>query len=176
MAQPKYPLARLSPAKDELLVFAISRESVLACDVLPLLEKLGPLVATREAAMQWEGRLTFYFDGWDADPRETAEIPEIRAYFQTLTEDWPYWLHVIEKVGETFGQVLRLLCRGDVECFESGMSGMVGWRFEDLEELSREVMRLFTGMNRLYERLDLPAEMNERISQEIGQLLECSLP
>jgi prevent-host-death family protein len=30
-------------------------------------------------------------------------------------------------------------------------------------------------MNGLYDRLGLPEEMNERISQEIAQLIECSL-
>lgn len=41
MARPRYSLARLSPAKDELLVIAITQESVIACDVQPMLEKLG---------------------------------------------------------------------------------------------------------------------------------------
>ena len=172
MIRPRYPLARLSPAKDELLVIAITHESVIACDIESLLKQLSQLVKSQEAATELEGRVTFYFQGWDADPREIAEIPEIRVYFQTLTEAWPYWLHFIEKVGDTFGHVLRLLCRGHVE---RASSGMVGWRFEDLEELNREVMRLFTGMNRLYEQLELPEEMNERVSQEVAQLLECSL-
>ncbi|NCA72638.1 MAG: hypothetical protein EOM91_21800 [Sphingobacteriia bacterium] len=98
MNRPRYPLARLSPAKHELLVLSISRESVIAGDILPVREELAPLAATREAAMKWEGTLTFYFEGRDDDPRETAEI---RAYFQALTEAWPYWLHFIEKVGDT---------------------------------------------------------------------------
>ena len=55
------------------------RESVVTHDIRPLLDKLLPLAATREVAMRWEGKVTFYFDGWDNDPRETAEIPEIRA-------------------------------------------------------------------------------------------------
>lgn len=172
MNRPRYPLARLSPAKQELLVLSISRESVIAGDILPVREELAPLAATREAAMHWEGALTFYFEGWDDDPRETAEIPEIRVYFQALTEAWPYWLHFVEKVGDTFGHVLRLLCRGHVE---PGEGGMIAWRFDEIGEITQQVMRLFDGMNELHERLELPEAMNERISQEIGQLLEGSL-
>jgi len=33
---------------------------------------------------------------------------------------------------------------------------------------------LAIAMNGLYDRLGLPEEMNERISQEIAQLIECS--
>jgi len=52
---------------------------------------------------------------------------------------------------------------------------MVAWRFADLQELTNLVLRLFTAQNGLYERLGLPEEMNERISQEVAQLIQCSL-
>ena len=95
MPSPKYPHARLSPAKDEILAIAIIRESVVKHDIRPLLDKLLPLAATRESAIAWEGKVTFNL--------------------------------------------------------------LLGY------------------MNGLYERLDLPEAMNERISQEIAQLIECSL-
>jgi hypothetical protein len=47
MAKPKYPRARRSPTKDELLVIAITRESVVTSTIRPLLDKLLPLAATR---------------------------------------------------------------------------------------------------------------------------------
>jgi len=144
---PKYPLARLSPAKDDILIIAISRE----------------------AALQWEGMLTFVFERWDDDPRETAEIPEILTYFAALTEAWPYWLHFAEKVGDTIPHVLRLLCRGR---FERLRPGLVGWRFADFDDIKRLLSRLFCGQNVMYERLALPEEINERIAQEIAQLIE----
>ncbi|NCA73067.1 MAG: hypothetical protein EOM91_24045, partial [Sphingobacteriia bacterium] len=166
---PKYPLARLSPAKDEILVIAITRESVMAGDIAPMLEELTTLSSTREAALQWEGTLTFVFEGWDNDPRETAEIPEIRAYFAALTEAWPNWLHFSEKVEDTLPHVLRLLCRGR---FERIRPDLVGWRFADFDEIKRVLARLFCGQNAMYDRLALPEENNERIAQEIAQLIE----
>ena len=36
MAKPKYPRARLSPAKNALLVLAVTRESVVTGDIRPL--------------------------------------------------------------------------------------------------------------------------------------------
>jgi hypothetical protein len=169
---PKYPLARLSPAKDDILVIAITRESVMTGDIQPMLEKLNALSSTREAALKWEGTLTFIFEGWNDDPRETAEIPEIRAYFAALTEAWPHWLHFAEKVGDTIPHVLRLLCRGR---YERPGPGLVGWQFADFDDIKRLVFRLFSGQNRMYERLALPEDINERISQEVAQLIECTL-
>ena len=166
---PKYPLARLSPAKDDILIIAVTRESVMTADIAPMLEKLTSLSSTREAALQWEGTLTFVFEGWGDDPRETAEIPEIRAYFAALTEAWPHWLHFAEKVGDTIPHVLRLLCRGR---YERPQPGLVGWRFADFDDIERVLSRLFCGQNAMYERLTLPEEINERIAQEIAQLIE----
>jgi hypothetical protein len=172
MPKPKYPRARLSPAKDQLLVIRIARESVATNDVRPLLDKLARLSATRAAALRWEGKLTFAFDGWDDDPRETAEIPEIRAYFLDVTAEWPFWFHYCEKVGDTVLHVLRLLCRGHREQVRAGM---VGWQFDDPGELSRQMLLLFSYMNVLYDRFDLSDDMNQRITEEVTQLLECSL-
>jgi hypothetical protein len=172
MKRPKYPLAHFSPAKDELVVIAITRESVDTGDTRPLLEKLSLLSASREAAIKWEGKLTFYFDGWDQDPRETAEIPEIRSFFLDVTAEWPYWFHFCEKVGDTVLHVLRLMCRGH---YVRGRPGMVGWQFDDAHDLGRQMMLLFNGQNGMYDRFELPETMNERITQEVTKLIENSL-
>lgn len=164
----KYPLAHLSPAKDDLVVIEIARESVVTGEIQYTLEKLNWLSASREACFKWEGTLTFYFDGWLHDPRETAEIPEIRAFFRQVTEAWPYWFHFCEKVDDTLMHVLRLLCQGQ---YVRRQAGVVTWSFDDLSELTTQMMRLFSGQNRLYDHFGLPERMNERISQEIAQLV-----
>lgn len=50
----KYPLARLSPAKQELLVFEFTRERIEAGDVAYMLEVLSPLAESRENAERCE--------------------------------------------------------------------------------------------------------------------------
>ena len=52
---------------------------------------------------------------------------------------------------------------------------MVGWRFEDVHDVTRLTLVLFEHMNELHDRLGLPEALNERISQEVAQLIECSL-
>lgn len=165
----RYPRARLSPAKDELMLVTIPRAQVEDGDPAPVLQQLEFMTETRELAERWEGRLTLAFAGWDDDPRETAEIPAVRAYFAALTEAWPYWLHFAEKVGDTVPHLLRLLCHGHVEQVSAEL---VGWRFDDLDEVRRQLLQLFVRQNGLYERLGLPESMNQRIAEEVAQLLE----
>ncbi len=166
----KYPLARLSPAKQELLVVAFPYDDVMAGDVAPLSETLSALVSSKETAEQFEGRLTFYFPGWDEDSRETAEIPEIRRWFGDLTARFPYWLHFVEKEGDTLFHVMRLLCDFQYVRLEPGK---VGGHFTDWEQVRLALETLFGYQNQLCQRLALPEEMNERIAEEVAQLFEC---
>lgn len=168
----RYPRARLSPAKESLMVVAVPRAQVVAGDIAPILQQLDFMIETRELAERWEGQLMVTFDGWDDDPREIAEIAEIRTYFAALTDAWPYWLHFSEKVGDTLPLVLRILCPGHIE---QVTAGMVGWSFDDLDELQRQLLRLFAGMNVLYDRLELPESMNRRVTEEVAQLIESTL-
>lgn len=168
----RYPKARLSPAKQELVVIEFSRTDIEANYLDTALARLQVLVDDKEAADKWEGCATFFFSGWDDDPRETAEIPELRQWFGRLSRAFPYWFHVCEKEGDTVAHVFRLLCTGHVECVNDGV---VGWRFEDLQQLSGTMQVLFNHQNALYERMGLPEEMNQRVSEEIAQILENSL-
>jgi hypothetical protein len=168
----KYPLARLSPTKQELILLAITRESVISNDIAPALNRLEALIDGNERAIESEGRLSFCFERWDDDPRETSEIPEIRAYFQALTVEFPYWIHIVEKVGDSFFHVMRLLCDGH---YVRPQPGLVGWYFDDMPQLSNTVETLLTSMTELHLRLGLPVEIGQRISQEVAQLIECSL-
>jgi len=77
-----------------------------------------------------------------------------------------------EKEGDTVAHVFRLLCHGHVECVKDSI---VGWRFDDLRNVTVMMRILFNHQNAMYERLALSENMNERVSEEIAQLLECSL-
>lgn len=162
------------PASDALRMTAIvSRGSVEACDIEPLLARLDPLTDSRRMALYWQGTLGFYFEGWDQDPRELYEIPEVRTYFRALTDAWPYWWHYIEKDGQAFSLVLGLLCRGRIE-FTGDVS--IGWRFADQREIQRTIRALHDGVRRLYARLKLSEEDSRLIEQQIDTLARRLLP
>jgi hypothetical protein len=170
--QPRYPLARESTVKHDLVVIKIIRESVMDCDPSHMLKLLKNFTTTRPQIVAYEGRITFIFDGWDNDPRETAEIPEIRAYFSALTEKFPHWMHYVEKAGDTFMHVMRLLCTGH---YEQKLPGVVSWSFDDLNEMKQVVEFLSLNMDRWHRRNNITYQDNQRIHQEIAQLIEATL-
>ena len=170
--RPRYPLARSSTVKEELVFIQIMRESVMDCDPSHMLKLLKNISTTRAQVVDFEGRITFVFDGWDDDPRETAEIPEIRAYFSALTEKFPYWMHYAEKVGDTFMHVMRLLCKGH---YERKSPEVVTWSFDDLEQMKQVVDFLSIQMDRWHRRHNITYQDNQRIHQEVAQLIDATL-
>lgn len=169
---PRYPLARTSTVKEDLIVLQVMKPSVMECDPSHLLNLLKELSTTRDQLVSYEGCMTLVFDGWDNDPRETAEIPEIRAYFAELTQQFPFWLHYAEKAGDTFFHILRLLCTGH---YERKTPGMVAWCFDDLEEMKQVVEFLAINMDRWHRRHNITYRNNQRIHQEVAQLIEATL-
>lgn len=169
----EYPKARLSPAKQQLLAIEFRRDEVVRGDVRRVYDILSALIGSRQAAEYGEGSLMFFFSGWDDDPREISDIPEIRRWFVRLTEMFPYWLHFAEKTGDTLMHVLMLLCQGATE--RSSAMGMVGWRFADLNEVKDRVLWLLAAQEELYEKLGVPAETSERISEEIAEFIRCTI-
>jgi len=70
---------RLCPAITAPVVLMFSRRQVETCDITEPLQLLRRLTADRHTAMDFCGRMSLVVDGYQDDPRELFEIPEVRA-------------------------------------------------------------------------------------------------
>ena len=66
-----------------------SRRQVETCDVAEPLQLLRSLTADRHTALEFSGRLSLVVDGYNNDPRELFEMPEVRANIKRLDQAWP---------------------------------------------------------------------------------------
>ena len=80
------PRLDLRPGVTEPVVLLISRREVEATDVLSIVSRLKPFLATREDAWRYRGQMTLVVDGYNDDPRELVDIPEVRAMSQDRCE------------------------------------------------------------------------------------------
>ena len=65
------------------VIFTVERTHVEACDFMPLVaffRSQGPDVS-EAAILSLMGYLTLVVSGYDEDPRELWQVPEVRAYF-----------------------------------------------------------------------------------------------
>ena len=68
----------------------ISRREVEAADLASVLSRLKVFLATREDAWRYRGQMTLVVDGYNNDPRELVDIPEVRALLRGLEAEWPF--------------------------------------------------------------------------------------
>ena len=155
------------------VVLILSRDEVEDGNISDALDRLLNFSDNPTHVRQFEDRLTVAFSGYDDDPRELHQIPEVVSFFRRLSNHWPYWLHFAEKEGGAIGMVFWLLC--DVEVLRSS-AGMVRFRFKDPEALGTTMMSLFNATNALYEANGIDEERNEHMTEKVMAAFERSGP
>jgi hypothetical protein len=159
-------------ADADFVVLSISRQEVEAGNVSDALDRLLNLSDNATHVRNFEDRLAITIAGYDADPRELHQIPEVVTFFRRLSGYWPYWLHFAEKHGNTIGLVFWLLC--DVEVVVSGAGG-VGFNFKSPDALRSAMLSLFAAQNALYEAHGLGEAANKVMTAKVMAAFERSM-
>lgn len=159
---------RLESVGHGVLILQIAQVSVLTCDCAPAIAWLDTLLANRERVLGHVGGVSLVFDGYDEDPRELYEIPQVRDYTQTLCRRWPFWTVFAER-SATFPLVASLVCGGEVI---RDARGRCGFALNDPSQVGAFLSSQFAGQNRLFGRLGIEEEINARVSADVLRLVE----
>jgi hypothetical protein len=158
------PRLDLRPGVSELVVLLISRREVEAADIASVLSRLKPFLATRDEAWRYRGRMTLVVDGYNHDPRELVDIPEVRTLLRKLEASWPAWAFFFNQVDDSITLLLscvagsRFLGRGAVEI--------------DAEMVAAALGRAFGGMNMIFDRFGFPEDELEKMSKGLVEVLQ----
>lgn len=87
--------APFQPERSSLVILLVSRESVEACSVGGAVKQLRLLSDDPALVRRFERSVHFLFEGYDHDPREIHQIPEIRCFFSALNAQWRHWGHFL---------------------------------------------------------------------------------
>jgi hypothetical protein len=78
----------------DLIFYQFSRSKVERGDFSHFLSLYGPdKLPTGRRLREMMGAGIFGIDGWDDDPREIHTIPEIRRFYRSFHDAWPFWLY-----------------------------------------------------------------------------------
>lgn len=135
----------------DFIVIQFSRKEVEKGLIGDALDRLRLISDDREKFCRFENSVVFFFQGYDQDPREVQEIPEVVHFFRALTNQWPYWLHFIRrdiKEKDNLALVLRLLNECEIVSVTANRCGV---RFKDMNSVANSIDRLFEGMVTLYQ-------------------------
>jgi hypothetical protein len=130
------------------------RSEVEALNLDPFLDRFGAdAVPGGQKLASLMGSLVFFVDGFNDEPAEIYAIPEIRAFYARLHEEWPYWLYFADLHTESLQMVVACLLKNISGKFERGapMSQLV----IDPMELIQFISVGFGPMNAMCERAGL---------------------
>jgi hypothetical protein len=150
---------RLRPAVTDPFILMFSRRQVETCDINEPVQFLRRLTADRQTALEFSRRISLVVDGYNDDPRELFEIPEVRAYIKRLDRVWPNWFFFLSQADESIKLLESCLC----ETIEV----VPGVTSVDMEQLERSLARHFGAMYRLGEELKLPEDLCEEVAEGI---------
>lgn len=157
---------RLRPAVAEPILMMFSRRQVEDGDVAEPLGFLRALTADRYIALEFCGRISLAIDGYNDDPRELFEVPEVRAYLQRLDQEWPYWFFFLSQADES----IKFL----ESCLSDTIEVIPGVTSIDLRQMDHALARHFGAMNQLCEDLGVSDEKANEIADGIINLVQNS--
>lgn len=131
-----------------LVVIEIPRTCIEQMSVASTLEKLLVLTDSADNVRRYRESVAYSVSGYDHDPRELYEIPEVRAFFRALTAQWPHWFWFLMRGQCQIGMLICLLC--DVERAYTS-KGRIGTRLSQPADLDRVVRDLFGRGNALFD-------------------------
>ena len=147
---------RLRPGISEPIFLMFSRRQVETCDIDEPLQFLCRIAASSSEALKYCGRISLIVDGYNDDPRELYEIPEVRTFISRIDKQWPYWFFFLSQADDS----IRLL----ESCLSDAIEVMPGVASIDLKQMEQTLARHFGAMNRLCEALGVPEEKADEIS------------
>lgn len=133
--------------RSALVVLDISRREVESGNIASALERLLVMGDTREAVYRYRDSLLIQVRGYDNDPRELPEIPEVRAFFARLAQEWPDWLWFLHRRVGAIQLLVSLLCKVRIH----KVPGAYTTEFLDPDEMQRTILDLFSRGNALFE-------------------------
>lgn len=114
---------------------------------------------THSPEVAWASRnsLTLHVSGYDDDPRELYEIPEVCKFFRALHAKWPLWFFFVRQDEEdhTLGVLLSCICGGQKAC--EGVIEMESDRVQNF------VMTCASATNKIFDRWHFPEDENKKI-------------
>lgn len=142
----------------------ISRREVEQADLASVLSRLRVFLATREDAWRYRGQMTLVVDGYNHDPRELVDIPEVRTLLRRLEVEWPYWAFFFNQVDDSIK--LLLSCVAGSRYLGNGAVEM------DADLVAAAMARAFSGMNSVFDRFNFPEDELELMSRGFVEVLQ----
>jgi hypothetical protein len=149
-----------------LAAIELSRPAIEAGDFSEFLETFGlEHLPTGPALRPFFNSFAFVADGFDEDQREIYEIPEIRAFYRSFRQAWPFWFFARDLEMPSL-QALTFCCLASLRVVRRKGAPIQRVHL-DQGELADFVLDNFEGMNLLFRHAGMTERENPDRSQRV---------
>lgn len=138
-----------------LLVLMISNADIQSGNIASVMERLHVLTDSAENVHRYRESLVFQVDGYDADPRELPEIPEVRAFFKRLVAEWPHWIWFLPRGFGSLALLFALLC--EVRMLRNP-DGSYGTEFLHPDQLAARMIEILGRSESMFTTYSIPED------------------
>lgn len=83
---------------NKIVMLVVDRhEQIEKGDITDVLSALRRFRDTDKLTKKYKGRLEISVYGYESDPRELYEVPEVREWFKKLDREFPFWFYFLSK-------------------------------------------------------------------------------
>jgi hypothetical protein len=157
------PRIDLRSGVTEPVILTISQRQVEASDIASVVTNLKRLMATREDAWLYRDQTALAVDGYNHDPRELVDIPEVRALLRELYQQW-YWAFFFDQVDDSLKIPRSCVC--ETRFPGGGAVEIDGHKVEDF------LICGFARMSAVLEKHGFPEAELESMSRGLVELIE----
>jgi len=149
--------------KSDFGVYLVPKDDVLACDFSGLKDVIDRLSINRESLLKKRGTLEVLIAGYDNDPREVYEIPEIRHWYSESIKAGIPWFYFLGKHANGMGLTVLLFSYCDIEV-KLKKSGNTYVEIADVEQIFEWLDQNYNNLNKFTEDKGIPSEINKEMS------------
>jgi hypothetical protein len=149
-------------AADTKVIFEVPHDDILSGSTSTVLSALQGFLASRERMLGGRGRITLFFAGYDDDPRDVYDIPEIRRYAKALDDQFPYWFYFADPHCSTLKVLTLCLCR---------VVKVAGGSTPDPEDFKHFLVSHIVALNQLCDTFALSNDIKLQLTDEALALL-----
>jgi hypothetical protein len=168
---------RVNKALDEsdFGMYLVHKDDVLSCDFSGVRDCMDRLSRNKTALLRNRGTLEVLIAGYDDDPREVCEIPEIRRWYSESVKAGIPWFYFIGKNvnGMGISTLLFSCCDMEIKPNEDGMRVV---RLLDIDQVDEWLTQNFENLNRFCDERDVSEEVNKEMSEIATDIIRRSVP
>ena len=157
--------------KSDFGIYHVDKDEILECDFSGINNVIKRLSRNKEALIKNRGALEILVNGYNDDPKEIYEIPEVRRWYSESIKVGIPWFYFLGLQADGMGLTATLLSTCDVTILHE-KNNQHSVKFNEPEQISEWLNKNFQNLNHFTNLNDISLEINKEMSQRAATVMQ----